>query len=109
MMEVGMRAGMQGQAKTLVLCEPPFLFWDRSMDRLREGEETIPGIGMLVLAAVARTRGYQVHLIDAKQAGASVDEVSRQIAALRPDYLGVSATTISVTNGARIAERVKHL
>ena len=63
--------------RTLVLCEPPFLFWDRSMDRLRQGEETIPGMGMLVLAAVARTRGYRVHLVDAKEQGASVDEVSR--------------------------------
>jgi anaerobic magnesium-protoporphyrin IX monomethyl ester cyclase len=93
--------------RTLVLCEPPFLFWDRSMDRLRQGEETIPGIGTLVLAAVARTRGYQVHLVDAKGQGASVDDVSRQIAALRPDYLGLSATTISVTNAARVAEGVK--
>jgi anaerobic magnesium-protoporphyrin IX monomethyl ester cyclase len=64
---------------------------------------------MLVLAAVARTRGYGVHLVDAKEQGASVDDVSRRIAALRPDYLGLSATTISVTNAARIAERVKAL
>ncbi len=79
------------------------------MDRLRQGEETIPGMGMLILAAVARTHGYRVHLIDAKQQGASADDVSRQIAALRPDYLGLSATTISVTNAARVAERVKAL
>ena len=77
------------------------------MDRLRQGEETIPGIGVLVLAAVARARGYRVHLVDAKRQGASVEDVSRQITALRPDYLGLSATTISVTNAARIAERVK--
>ncbi len=95
--------------KTLVLCEPPFLFWDRRMDRLRQGEETIPGLGMLVLAAVAQQRGYRVHLIDAKQQGSSCDDVSGQIAALRPDYVGLSATTISVTNGARIAARVKAL
>ncbi len=98
-----------GAGKTLVLCEPPFLFWDRGMDRLRRGEESIPGMGVLVLAAVARTHGYRVHLVDAKQQGSSVDEVSRSIADLRPDYVGLSATTISVTNGARIAERVKAL
>jgi anaerobic magnesium-protoporphyrin IX monomethyl ester cyclase len=96
-------------AKTLVLCEPPYVFWDRSMDRLRQGEETIPGMGVLILAAVARQRGYRVHLIDAKEQGTPLDEVSRQIAALRPDYLGLSATTISVTNAARIADRVKQL
>ncbi|HYD48890.1 MAG TPA: radical SAM protein [Terriglobales bacterium] len=95
--------------RTIVFCEPPFLFWDRSMDRMRQGEETIPGMGVLVLAAMARQRGYRVHLLDAKRQGSSVDEVARQIAALQPDYLGISGTTISVTNGARIAERVKEL
>ncbi len=95
--------------KTLVLCEPPYVFWDRSMDRLRQGEETIPGMGVLTLAAVARQHGYRVHLVDAKQQGTPIEAISRDIAALRPDYLGLSATTISVTNAARIAARVKEL
>lgn len=79
------------------------------MDRLRQGEETIPGMGVLVLAAVARERGFEVHLVDAKAQGTPLDDVCARISALRPDYLGLSATTISVTNAARIAERVKHL
>jgi len=97
------------RGKTIVFCEPPFLFWDRSRDQLRQGEETIPGMGPLILAAVARQRGYAVHLVDAKGQGASIEEVSQRIANLRPDYLGLSATTISVNNGARIAARVKQL
>jgi len=95
--------------RTIVFCEPPYVFWDRSMDRLRQGEETIPGMGVLMLAAVARRRGYDVHLIDAKAQGTPLEEVSARIAALRPDYLGLSATTISVNNAARIAARVKAL
>src|SRR6185369_8033930 len=79
------------------------------MDGLRKGEETIPGMGVLILAAVARERGYRVHLIDAKEQGRPLEEVSLEIARLRPDYLGLSATTISVTNAARIASRVKDL
>src|ERR1041385_8018318 len=98
-----------GGGRTLVFCEPPYVFWDRSMDRLREGEETIPGMGVLTLAAVARQRGYQVHLIDAKRQGTSLEEVAKKIVALAPEYLGLSATTISVTNAARIAARVKEL
>ena len=95
--------------RTIVFCEPPYLCWDRSRDRVREGEETIPGFGVLMLAAVAREHGYRVHLVDAKAQGTQPDEVARQIAALRPDYLGLSATTISVTNAGRIAARVKAL
>ena len=95
------------RSKTIVLCEPPYIFWDRSLDGLRKGEETIPGMGILILAAVARARGYKVHLIDAKEQGRPLAEVAAQIVALRPDYLGLSATTISVTNAARIAGIVK--
>ncbi len=95
------------RVRRIVFCEPPYVFWDRSMDRLRQGEETIPGMGVLILAAVARRLGYEVHLIDAKAQGTPLDEVSERIIALRPDYLGLSATTISVHNAARIAARVK--
>ncbi len=95
------------RGKRIVFCEPPYVFWDRSMDRLRQGEETIPGMGVLILAAVARRRGYDVHLIDAKEQGTPLEEVSRRIVELEPDYLGLSATTISVNNAARIADRVK--
>jgi anaerobic magnesium-protoporphyrin IX monomethyl ester cyclase len=95
--------------KTIVFCEPPYVFWDRSLDGLRKGEETIPGMGMLILAAVARQKGYRVHLIDAKEQGRALEDVSSEIAALKPDYLGLSATTISVTNAARIAARVKEM
>src|SRR5438128_6044966 len=104
-----MRSGPRGERnrKTIVFCEPPYVFWDRSLDGLRKGEETIPGMGVLTLAAVAREQGYRVHLIDAKEQGRPLEEVSLQIAALRPDYVGLSATTISVTNAARIATRVK--
>jgi len=106
-MTIGREAGAATAGKTLVLCEPPFLFWDRGMDGLREGEETIPGLGLLVLAAVARSRGYTVHLVDAKRAGASVEATTRQILDRHPDYIGLSATTVSVTNAARIAAQAK--
>lgn len=97
------------RARTIVFCEPPYVCWDRSRDRVRQGEETIPGLGILMLAAVARQRGYRVHLDDAKAQGTMIEDVARRVAALRPDYLGLSATTISVTNAGRIAERVKAL
>lgn len=87
--------------------EPPFCFWDQSMDRLREGEETIPGIGILVLAALAREKGYDVHVIDAKRAGTTNEDAAKRIIALEPDVVGLSCTTISVTNGSRVAKAVK--
>ena len=101
--------GSASRPRSIVLCEPPYVCWDRRRDRVRQGEETIPGMGVLVLAAVARQRGYRVHLDDAKAQGTAIEDVAQRIAARRPDYLGLSATTISVTNAARIAARVKAL
>jgi radical SAM superfamily enzyme YgiQ (UPF0313 family) len=98
---------MAGQ--TIVFVEPPYVCWDRRMDRVREGEEEMPGVGTLVLAAVARQQGHRVHVVDGKRTGTSNDAVARAIAAHRPDHVGISAMTISVTNAAEIAERVKGL
>ncbi len=96
-------------ARTVVFVEPPYVCWDRRMDRVREGEEEMPGVGTLVLAAVARAAGHRVHVIDGKRTGTPLETVARRIADLAPDHVGFSATTISITNAGRIAERVKAL
>jgi len=93
--------------QTVVFVEPPYVCWDRRMDRVREGEEDIPGIGTLVLAAVTRAAGHRVHVVDGKRSGTPLDEVARRVVALEPDHVGFSATTISIHNAARIAARVK--
>jgi radical SAM superfamily enzyme YgiQ (UPF0313 family) len=91
----------------VVLLEPPYVFWDRAMDRIREGEESITGWGVLVLASVLRNHGYEVAIVDAKAGGVTLEDAVRRVADLQPDVLGVSATTISITNGARIAAAVR--
>src|SRR5688572_5906663 len=91
----------------IVLLEPPYVFWDRAMDRIRQGEESVTGWGVLVLAAVAQRHGHEVAIVDAKGGGITLEEATARVAALRPDVLGISATTISIHNGARIAAAVK--
>ena len=95
--------------RTVVFVEPPYVCWDRKMDRVREGEEEIPGIGTLILAAVAREAGHRVHIVDGKRTGTPVEEVARSVAALAPDHVGISANTISIHNAGAIAVRVKAL
>jgi hypothetical protein len=91
----------------IVLLEPPYVFWDREMDRIRQGEESVTGWGVLVLAAVAQRNGHEVAIVDAKGGGITLEEATARVTALRPDVLGISATTISIHNGARIAAAVK--
>ena len=95
--------------QTVVFVEPPYVCWDRRRDRVRQGEEEIPGIGTLTLAAVARRAGHRVHLVDGKRTGTPVEEVAQRVAGLAPDHVGISATTISIHNAGRIAARVKAL
>src|SRR5437899_3649427 len=95
--------------RTVVFVEPPYVCWDRRMDRVREGEEDMPGSGTLGRAAVTRAEGHRVHVVDGKRSGTPLDEVARRVVALEPDHVGFSATTISIHNAARIAARVKAL
>src|SRR5262245_64444691 len=95
--------------RTIVFVEPPYVSWDRRIDRAREGEEEIPGIGTLVLAALAREQGHRVQIVDGKRTGTPVDEVAAAVARHRPDHVGISATTISIVNAGAIAARVKAL
>jgi len=97
------------RARTVVFVEPPYVCWDRRRDRIREGEEEIPGIGTLTLAALARARGHRVHIVDGKRTGTPPEDVARRVAALDPEHVGFSATTISIHNAGRIAARVKEL
>jgi radical SAM superfamily enzyme YgiQ (UPF0313 family) len=62
---------------------------------------------MLTLAAVAREKGYEVSILDAKGSGETIEDVARRITELTPDVVGFSATTISVTNAHRIAVKLK--
>src|SRR5262249_57016894 len=79
------------------------------MDRIREGEEEMPGRGPLTLAAVVRAAGHRVRLVDGKRTGTPLEDVARAVAAAAPDHVGISATTISVTNAGRLAARLKEL
>jgi radical SAM superfamily enzyme YgiQ (UPF0313 family) len=93
--------------QTVVFVEPPYVCWDRRGDRVREGEEEMPGIGTLTLAAVVRALGHRVAIVDGKRTGTPVEEVARRVVAHAPDHVGISATTISIHNAARIARLVK--
>lgn len=95
--------------ETIVFVEPPYVCWDRTMDRVREGEEEMPGLGTLTLAALGRERGHAVHIVDGKRTGTSPEAVAERVAALRPTHVGISAMTISVINAGRIADRIKAL
>jgi radical SAM superfamily enzyme YgiQ (UPF0313 family) len=79
------------------------------MDRLREGEETIPAWACSCSPPSRASAATASSSIDAKTQGPTLEEVCRRIVARVPTISAFPATTISVTNAARIAERIKAL
>jgi radical SAM superfamily enzyme YgiQ (UPF0313 family) len=90
----------------VVFVEPPYVCWDRRRDRVRQGEEEIPGLGTLVLAAVLRRDGHRVAIVDGKRTGTGIEEVAQRVARLAPDHVGISATTIAARLGALVPDAV---
>jgi anaerobic magnesium-protoporphyrin IX monomethyl ester cyclase len=97
------------EMKKIVLVNPPYTFWSDEKSYLRPFIGNLPSLGLLTLAAVLRAKGFAVKIIESASLGLSLAQTLEQIRQERPEYLGLSCTTASVLNAARIARAVKAL
>jgi len=67
----------------------------------------MPSLGVLWLAALARRAGYSVEVLEGAALGLGYGEMVRRLEELRPRVLGISATTISIGQSAKLAGMVK--
>jgi radical SAM superfamily enzyme YgiQ (UPF0313 family) len=67
----------------------------------------MPSLGLLSLAAVARDRTFDVSIVEASSLGLNLDETVKKILALSPDYVGLTATSLSICAAAKLAEKIK--
>jgi len=93
--------------RTIVLVNPPYSFWSPEKDYLRPFIGTLPSSGLLSLAAVLRERGYPVKIVESASLGLSFSQTLKDILQEKPKYVGLSCTTASVVNAARIARAIK--
>lgn len=89
----------------VALVYPPVVMRDRYFRIARW--VVVPPQGIAFLGAVLRREGYPVTLIDANAEKLGVDEVLGRLKAFQPDVVGLSATTLIMSNAAAIAEEVK--
>ena len=68
---------------------------------------TMPSLGLLSLAAVAREKGFDVSLVEASSLGLSLDEAAKEVLSVSPDYVGVTSTTLSICSASALAEKAK--
>ena len=66
-----------------------------------------PSLGILLLAAVARQKGWSVSVLEAAALNLGPGEALARIEAERPEVLGISTTTLSVFHAHELAEAAK--
>jgi radical SAM superfamily enzyme YgiQ (UPF0313 family) len=92
--------------KKIVLLNPP-LSPEERYGSLSGSGSFAPPLGLAILASVARSSGLDVRIIDAACLGLSYREAASEILKESPDFLGITAVTISAHNAARVAKLVK--
>ncbi|HEY6007400.1 MAG TPA: radical SAM protein [Geobacteraceae bacterium] len=91
---------------TILFATPPVSREER-YGSLADAGSAAPALGLLMLAAVVRQAGYRCSVVDAAALDLDAAAVLARIEALRPQFLGLTATTLAIVHAARLAERVK--
>ncbi len=73
------------------------------------GGSSVPSLGILMLAAVARQEGCRCTVVDASALGLTEPELLERLAAIRPDILCLSSTTLAIFNASDFAVAAKRL
>jgi len=69
----------------------------------------MPSLGIISLAAVTRQEGFDTQVIDAAARDLDQEQVLQKIKEIEPRYVGLSATTFSISAAARLAKRIKQI
>ena len=67
----------------------------------------LPSIGLLNLAALAEKEGLRVAIVDSVALGYTSERTVREVIALNPRYVGLTAMTHNITTAAVIAKNLK--
>lgn len=90
----------------IVFVDPPITLKER-YGKFSGGGSTIPSYGLLLLAAVARQNGHGVGIVEAASLGLNFRQTLKEIFFFKPDYVGLTATTVSIFHAAKLAKMIK--
>lgn len=94
--------------RKIVFTTPPVTLEER-YGKLSGTANKLPSLGILFLAAVLRREGYAVSVIEASSLGLSLRELLGEMIAINPEYVGISATTLSIFNASALADEIKKI
>ncbi|PIQ94083.1 MAG: hypothetical protein COY75_09965 [Nitrospirae bacterium CG_4_10_14_0_8_um_filter_41_23] len=92
----------------IVLVTPPVTLEER-YGKLSGAANTLPSLGILYLAAMLRKEGHLVSVIEASSLGLSLKELIGEIVKNKPEYLGISSTTLSIFHASALADEIKNI
>lgn len=92
----------------IVFLNPPLGGGSLYKDLNLSGVDSIsPPIGLLSLAAMARSHGHEPILVDAYAHGLTAQQAAERILQESPDVVGITATTPSIMGAAAVAAELK--
>lgn len=94
--------------KKIIFLNPPLTLKER-YGAFNLGGTVMPPLGLLSLAAVTRQRGYDTTIIDGEILELDEGLLAETIVSRRPDYLGITAVTLSIAKASRIASHIKKM
>ncbi|MFQ5584651.1 MAG: B12-binding domain-containing radical SAM protein, partial [Calditrichia bacterium] len=93
--------------KTIVLVNPP-LTGEEKYGALSGGGAYLPPLGVAILAAVIRDRGYRPVILDFEgKETVGLNNAVAEILKHKPDALGITAATVAIFKAAELAEKFK--
>lgn len=92
----------------IVFCTPPFTM-EELYGGLAKSGNTMPSLGLCLMAAVLRKNGHEVRIIEPTALGMDLDATVRKIVSFGPGYVGITAPTILVCQAARLAGELKKI
>ena len=84
---------MSPSQKKILFIVPPITMAEAYGD-FEDAGNLLPFQGILGLAALTREKGYDTYFIDALVERMTQDQLMERIKAIKPDYVGLTATTM---------------
>lgn len=88
----------------IIFAHPLFVKKKQGVKTYRYG---LPSIGLGILAAVLRDKGYKCQVIECEPLGATPEETASLICSKKPRYVGITATTSIIFDAVLLASLIK--
>lgn len=91
---------------SVVFMTPPLSLKARYGSWAKAGN-AMPSLGIISIAAITRREGFDSWVIEAAARDLDQEQVLQKIKEIEPSYVGLSATTFSISTAAQLVKRIK--